>query len=127
MVKSVTRTASESPSTIARGASTAVRPSTPSRRIARRGTSTTASFRKAAASADKEIKTITEANKGHSAGAAKLAGQLADIRRITERNADGVRQTRGGTADLLKQAELLTGLVDSVTVSKGTNGRGRAR
>ncbi len=41
--------------------------------------------------------------------AARLATQLADIRRITERNAEGVRQTRGGTADLLKQAEALTG------------------
>jgi len=82
---------------------------------------------KAAASTAKETKTLTEANKRHSVGAAQLVSQLADIRRITERNADGMRQTRGGTADLLKQAELLTGLVDSVTVSKGTNGRGRAR
>ena len=32
----------------------------------------------------------------------KLVAQLADIRRITQRNADGVEPTRGGTADLIE-------------------------
>jgi methyl-accepting chemotaxis protein len=77
----------------------------------------------------KEIKSITQANRTHSAGATRLVSQLADIRRITERNADAVRQTRGGTADLLKHAEMLTGLVDSATPtpSRSANDRGRAR
>jgi methyl-accepting chemotaxis protein len=82
---------------------------------------------RSATSTAKDIKSIMQANKAHGAGAARLVSQIADVRRITERNADGVRQTRGGTADLLKQAELLTGLVDSVTGAKGTNGRGRVR
>jgi len=82
---------------------------------------------RAVAGTAKEIKSITQANKTHSAGATRLVAQLAEIRRITERNVDGVRQTRGGTADLLKQAETLTGLVGSATAPRSTNGRGRAR
>jgi methyl-accepting chemotaxis protein len=82
---------------------------------------------KAAAFTAREIKTITQANKNHSAGAARLLSQLSEIRRITERNADGVRQARGGTADLLKQAETLTGLMDSAVAARSANGRSRAR
>ena len=44
-------------------------------------------------------------------GRAGRVAQLADIRRITERNAEGVKQTRGGTADLLRQAEALAGIM----------------
>jgi methyl-accepting chemotaxis protein len=76
----------------------------------------------------KDIKAITQANKTHSAGATRLVTQLAEVRRITQRNADGVRQTRGGTADLLKQAEMLTGLVDGAgSGARSANGRGRSR
>jgi methyl-accepting chemotaxis protein len=75
----------------------------------------------------RDIKTITQANKNQSNAAARLVPQLSEIRRITERNAEGVRRTRGGTADLLKQAETLTGLMDSAIAAKSTNGRGRAR
>jgi len=82
---------------------------------------------KAAASTVRDIKALTHANKGHSAGAAQLVTQLAEVRRITERNADGVRQARGGTADLLKQAETLTGLMDLAVAAKSANGRSRAR
>jgi methyl-accepting chemotaxis protein len=82
---------------------------------------------RAAASTAKDIKAITQANKTHSVGATRLVSQLAEIRRVTARNADGVRQTRGGTADLLKQAEMLTGLVDSAADPRSANGRGRAR
>jgi methyl-accepting chemotaxis protein len=75
----------------------------------------------------RDIKGITEANRTQSVAAARLVTQLAEIRRITERNAEGVRQTRGNTADLLKQAETLTGLMDSTLARRSSNGHGRAR
>ena len=68
---------------------------------------------KAADSSAREIRSVAKGNQQHSKGAAKLVAQLADIRRITERNAEGVGRTRGGTADLMKQARALTGLMDT--------------
>ena len=53
--------------------------------------------------------------------------QLADVRRITERNAEGVKQTRGGTAELLKHAEALTGLMGEALEHSPRNGNGRGR
>ena len=81
----------------------------------------------AAVSTERDIKLITQANRAQSATAAQLVSQIADIRRITERNAEGVRQTRGGTAALLKQAETLSGIMDDAfsKATNGHNGRGR--
>jgi hypothetical protein len=56
---------------------------------------------------------ITQANRGHSESAARLLGQLRDVRVITDRNARDVRETRGGTAELLRHATELSGLVTS--------------
>jgi hypothetical protein len=36
---------------------------------------------------------------------------MADVRRITERNVSGVKKTRSGTDELLRQAEALSGAV----------------
>src|SRR5258705_2752250 len=96
-------------------------------RAYRKETRETREMAKAAASTASEIKTITQANKGQSAAAVRLVSQRSENRRITERNADGVRQARGGTADLLKQAETLTGLMDSAVAARSANGRSRAR
>jgi methyl-accepting chemotaxis protein len=68
----------------------------------------------------KDIRAIAAGNKQQSAGARQLIGQLGEVRRITERNAEGVGRTRGDTADLLKQAEALSGLMTQA----GPNGRG---
>jgi methyl-accepting chemotaxis protein len=68
----------------------------------------------------KEIRSTATGNKQQSNGAKKLVAQLGDVRRITERNAEGVGRTRGDTADLLKQAEALSGLMSQ----SGANGRG---
>jgi methyl-accepting chemotaxis protein len=73
----------------------------------------------------RDIKLISAANNTHSQAAGRLASQVADIRRITERNAAGVKQTRGGTSDLLRQAEALSSLMSAATSSKPTNGRSR--
>ena len=57
--------------------------------------------------------------------AARLLAQLDDVKRITDRNTAGVKQTRGGTADLLRQAETLTGIMNGAFGSRGGNGRAR--
>jgi len=77
---------------------------------------------KAAELSSREIRAVAGGNKQQSKGAAKLVAQLADIRRVTQRNADGVGKTRGSTVDLLKQAQALTGLMNGGK-SKPTNGR----
>jgi hypothetical protein len=51
-----------------------------------------------------------------------LVGQVGGIRRITQRNAEGVGKTRGSTADLLKQAAVLTGLM-AAAKPRPTHGR----
>jgi methyl-accepting chemotaxis protein len=73
----------------------------------------------------RDIQAMTRANREQSAAAARLLGQLEEIRKITDRNTTGVRQTRGGTAALLRQAETLTGIVTGAFESRGGNGRGR--
>ena len=55
----------------------------------------------------KQIALITKANKERADACAGIAGQMKDIRRITERNASGVKQTRGSTGDLVTQAQAL--------------------
>ena len=50
-----------------------------------------------------------KANKQHSSRAGRVLTQLKDVRAITERNARSARDTHGGTGDLLRHAEALTG------------------
>jgi methyl-accepting chemotaxis protein len=79
----------------------------------------------------KQIKAITHANKEHSAGSTRLLGKLRAIRTVAERNALGVKETRGGTGDLLRHAEALTDAVQRTRPDRngrngrsGSNGRG---
>ena len=51
-----------------------------------------------------------------------LLTTLGEIRQITERNASGVKRTRGGTEDLLLRATELTAMVDRAA-RRRTNGR----
>jgi methyl-accepting chemotaxis protein len=80
----------------------------------------------------KQIKLITHANREHSTVAARLLDQLRDIRAITDRNVRGVKETQGGTVDLLKHAQALGAAVPggehrqerAMTNGRaGTNGR----
>ena len=64
-----------------------------------------------------QIKKITVANREHSTVAGGMLDQLRDIRKITDRNARDVSETRGNTAELIKHASDLAGLV-----GRGTNG-----
>ena len=52
-----------------------------------------------------QIKLITHANREHSTVAGRVLDQLRDIRKITDRNARDVNETRGNTAELLRHAD----------------------
>jgi methyl-accepting chemotaxis protein len=73
----------------------------------------------------KQIKLIAHANKEHSVVASALLTALSDVRQITDRNAAGVKRTRGGTDDLLRRATALVALVERPKrpVRRRTNGR----
>jgi methyl-accepting chemotaxis protein len=66
----------------------------------------------AAATTARQIKGITNANREHSQVATTVLQDLSELRRVTDRNAAGVRQTRANTAELLRSAEALAAAVD---------------
>jgi methyl-accepting chemotaxis protein len=76
----------------------------------------------AAQSTAKQIKLITKANVDLFSVSSSLVRSVGEIRQITDRNASGVRETRGGTADLLRRAQSLTALVER-PVHDRPNGR----
>jgi methyl-accepting chemotaxis protein len=65
----------------------------------------------AAANTNKQIKKISRANTEHSAAGARVLQRLGEVRRITDRNANGMRETHGSTADLVAQARALTDMM----------------
>ena len=66
-----------------------------------------------------QIRLITNANREHSTVSASIISALGDIRRVTERNADGVWRTRGGAKDLLKRAAALTARAAAPSARQG--------
>jgi methyl-accepting chemotaxis protein len=77
----------------------------------------------AAQNTAKQIKLITKANIEHSATAASLLTSMGEIRRITDRNASGVKQTRGGTDELMRRTKALLNLVQRPSNGRHSNGR----
>jgi methyl-accepting chemotaxis protein len=77
----------------------------------------------AAQSTAKQVKLITKANVEHSTVSSTLLRSVSEIRQITDRNATGVKETRGGTDDLLRRAQALTALVDRPAQAARPNGR----
>ena len=71
----------------------------------------------------KQIKLITKANVEHSSTSEHLVRSVGEVRQITDRNASGVKETRGGTEDLLRRAKALTALVQQPGHAP-RNGRG---
>ena len=69
----------------------------------------------------KQLSLISKANKQHSTAAGRVLTQLKDVRTVTERNARAAKDTQGGTGDLLRHAEALTGALASHR--NGSNGR----
>jgi len=68
-----------------------------------------------------QVKLITQTNTDHAAGIGRVLERLKDVRSIVDHNARSVHESRGATADLLKHAEALTGMLPN-----GAGGR-RAR
>jgi methyl-accepting chemotaxis protein len=58
---------------------------------------------------------ITAANREHSTTAASVLSEIGELRRIADRNVSGAKQTRVSTADLLRQAQALTGVMDGLS------------
>ena len=54
---------------------------------------------------------VTAANRAHSQGVGGLLTDLTEMRRITERNLGGAKETRAGTADLARNAQNLTAVM----------------
>ena len=77
---------------------------------------------KSAERSSREIRTVAKGNQQHSKGMTKIVGQLAEIRRIAQRNAEGVGRTRSGTADLIDQARALA-MQANAPNGKSSNGR----
>ena len=71
----------------------------------------------------KQIKLITHANREHSTVSASLLTSLGEVRQITDRNAAGVKRTRGGTDDLVRRANALVALVERPAGRRRPNGR----
>jgi methyl-accepting chemotaxis protein len=60
----------------------------------------------------KQIAVVVRANREHSAAAGTILNSLADIRKITERNAQGVKETHRSSADLLERTKNLIAIMD---------------
>jgi methyl-accepting chemotaxis protein len=71
----------------------------------------------------KQVKLITHANREHSTVSASLLTSLGEVRQITDRNASGVKRTRGGTDDLVRRANALVALVERPASRRRGNGR----
>jgi methyl-accepting chemotaxis protein len=70
----------------------------------------------------KQIALITKANEERADACAGIVGQVNEVRRITERNASGVKQTRSSTGELVAQAKALRALMAPAR-SRGNGGR----
>ena len=77
----------------------------------------------AALNTSKQIKLIGASNAESSLLSGKLVISLGEAREITERTARGVKQTKGGSAELLKRAQDLAGMFERTAGVPHTNGR----
>ena len=69
----------------------------------------------AVANTSKQVRGITNANRAHSQAAGAALQDLIELRKVAERNAGGVRQTRASTDDLLRYAGALSAVVGDLT------------
>jgi methyl-accepting chemotaxis protein len=76
----------------------------------------------ATANISRQMRLVSTANREHSAGAVRVLGQLKSVRAVSERNTQGVRESRGTTGQLLEHAEALRAVVSR---SSGKNGAPR--
>jgi methyl-accepting chemotaxis protein len=78
----------------------------------------------ATANTTKQLAMITRANKERADASAAIVGQLREVRRVTERNAAGVKAARGSTGQLVARAETLRTLM-APTPARRNGGRAR--
>ena len=62
----------------------------------------------------KQIGLITRANREHSSVSVGILNGLIDIRQVTERNAQGVKETLRNATGLLERAESLNTIIDGL-------------
>jgi methyl-accepting chemotaxis protein len=72
----------------------------------------------------RQIKLISQGNREQATVSTQLLEALKQIRQITDRNARGVKDTRGGTAALRQRAEDLAELLRAAFEGARTNGAG---
>jgi methyl-accepting chemotaxis protein len=75
----------------------------------------------------KEVGLITRSNRRHLDSSKQVLGTLTDIRRITERNAQGVNATLTGTAGLTERARQLVEIMDSMSAGDASANGGEDR
>ena len=81
-------------------------------------------------SLSKEAGRITNANRNHLDAAERVRGAVSELRRITNRNADGVRATLSSTTGLVQRARALGDIMDSMAAGNSTangNETGKAK
>jgi methyl-accepting chemotaxis protein len=72
------------------------------------------------ANVSKEALRITNANRNHLESAGRIREAVTELRDITTRNADGVRQTLTSTSGLADRARQLGEIMDSMVAGNGS-------
>ncbi len=73
----------------------------------------------AVASVSKEALRITNANRNNLDAAGRIRGGVNELRQITKRNADGVKETLTSTSGLVERARQLGEIMDSMAGGNG--------
>jgi methyl-accepting chemotaxis protein len=76
-----------------------------------------------AANTSKQIRLIHTSNRQHGLAATAIANRLAEVRRVTEQNATGVRETHGNTEDLRRLAQQLGTALQPLAGERNGSGR----
>jgi len=83
----------------------------------------------ATADIGRQIRLVSAANREHSSGAGRLLSQVKSVRTVSQRNTEGVRESRGATDALVQHAEALRAAItrgaakNSPPRRNGSNGR----
>jgi len=81
----------------------------------------------AARDVSKQIGLIARANREHTTASATLLGTLTEIRQITERNAQAVRNSARGGDSLIQQTQSLNETLDRLVVNGSSASDGKKR
>ena len=73
----------------------------------------------ATADIGRQIRLVSAANREHSSGAGRLLGQVRSVRTVSQRNTEGVRESRGATDALVQHAEALRAAITRGAAKNG--------